>query len=112
MMAQSSSASPGGKTAALGPLRPALEIDVGAFLLGIGGARQDHIGMMGAGIAMAALIDDEGAAQMRDIGFVGAQEIDRMDLALIRAVHDARHIAAALAGQEPRSSAATREAAV
>ena len=56
--------------------------------------------MMGAGIAMAALIDDEGAAQMGDVEFVGAQQIDKVDLALLRAVDNAGHIAAAVARQE------------
>ncbi len=82
---------------ALGALHPALEIDVEAILFRIGGARQDHIGMMGAGIAMAALIDHEGAAQMGDVEFVGAQKIDKVDLALLRAIDDARDVAAALA---------------
>ncbi len=52
--------------------------------------------MMGAGIAMAALIDDEGAAQMGDVDFVGAQQIDKVDLALLRAIDNAGDIAAAL----------------
>ena len=56
--------------------------------------------MMRAGIAMAALIDDEGAAEMADVELVGAEQIDEIDLALLRAVDDARHIAAALARHE------------
>ena len=68
--------------------------------------------MMGAGIAMAALIDHKGAAQMGDIEFVGAQKIDKVDLALLRAIDNARHVAAMRARQETQSSAATREAAV
>src|ERR1700721_1717158 len=51
----------GGAAAAL---HPAFEVDIDAVLFGIGGTRQDHIGMMGPGIAMAALIDHKGAAQM------------------------------------------------
>ena len=55
---------------------------------------------MRAGIAMAALIDDEGAAEMGDVEFVGAQQIDEVDLALLRAVDDAGDVAAAFARQE------------
>ncbi len=50
--------------------------------------------MMGAGIAMAALVDDEGAAQPVDLEFIGAQQVDQLNLALLRALHDARDIAA------------------
>ena len=41
---QSSLASPGGNTASRRALRPALGVDVGRVLLGVGGARQDHVG--------------------------------------------------------------------
>ena len=104
-IAQSSFASPGGNAARVRALHPALEIDVEAFLLRIGGARQDDIGIVRAGVAMAALIDDEGAAEMGDIELVGAEQIDEVDLALLRAVDDAGDVAAASPGTKPRSSA-------
>ena len=44
---------------------------------------------MGAVIAVMALIDDEGLAEMGRVDLVGAQQIDELDLALGRAVEDA-----------------------
>ncbi len=63
---QSSRASPGGKARQRRLLHAALGVDVGGVLLGVGGARQDHIGAMGAGIAVMALIDHEGIGRSRD----------------------------------------------
>src|SRR6185295_10727699 len=84
------------KRCAAGPLDTALEIDVEAVFLRVGGPGQDHIGMMRSCIAMAALIDDEGAAEMADIEFVGAEQVDEIDLALLRAIDDRGKITAAL----------------
>ena len=56
-IAQSSRASPGGKTARPRQLRTPFGIDKSRRLLGIGGAGQDHIGAVSAGIAMGTLID-------------------------------------------------------
>ena len=53
-IAQSSRASPGGKLARLAHLHPALRVHIGAGLLGIGGARQDHVGAMRAAVAVRA----------------------------------------------------------
>ena len=47
-----------------------------ALLLGIGRARQDHIGPVRAAVAMAALIDHEGARP--DVDLVGAQVKDHL----------------------------------
>ena len=55
---------------------------------------------MRAGIAMAALIDHEGAAQLGDVEFVGAEQIDKVDLALLAPSTIAGHVAAARARQE------------
>ena len=59
-IAQSSRASPGGKTARSAMLHAAFGVDVGAVLLGVGGARQDHVGAVRAAVAVVPLIDDEG----------------------------------------------------
>ena len=50
---------------ALGHLRPALGVDVGHLLFGVGGTRQDDVGAMRAGIAMGAHVDDESGSQRR-----------------------------------------------
>src|ERR1700759_5612610 len=55
---------------------------------------------MGAGIAMAALIDHESAAQMRNIELVAPQKLDEVDLSLWRSVHDAGDVAAAPPGHK------------
>ena len=73
---------------ARGHLRPALGVDVKRVLLGIGGAGKNDIGAVGAAVAMAPLIDDEGAAEPLDLDLVGAKEIDHVDIALLRAVQD------------------------
>ncbi len=52
------------------------EIGVKPVLLGIGGARQHDIGVMGAGIAVAALIDDEGAAKTGHVELISPQQIE------------------------------------
>ena len=44
---------------ALAALHPALDVDVGAVLLGIGRARQDQVGLRRALVAMMADIDFE-----------------------------------------------------
>ena len=94
---QSSRASPGGNDGARGHLRAAFGVDVDAVLLGIGGAGQDDIGAMCAAIAMAALIDDEGAAEPRHVDLVGAEQIDDVDLAAAGRVEHRVDIEAALA---------------
>ena len=63
-------------------LRAAFGVHVDRVLLGIGGAGKDDIGAVGTAIAMAALIDDEGLAEPAHIDFVGAEQIDDIDLAL------------------------------
>ncbi len=55
-------------------LHAALGVDVGARLLGVGGARQDDVGAVRAGIAMRADIDDEGVAGRGHVDLVGAEQ--------------------------------------
>ncbi len=50
-----------------GHLYAAFEIGVETVLLRIGGARQDDVGIVRPGVAVASLIDDEGAAEMADV---------------------------------------------
>src|SRR3546814_13097395 len=49
------------KSGQTGQLDAALGVHVGGVLLGVGGARQNDVGTVRAGIAVMALIDDEGA---------------------------------------------------
>ena len=49
-----------GNAARRGHLGAAFGVHIGHRLLGIGGRRQDHIGAVGAGIAMGSHVDDEG----------------------------------------------------
>src|SRR5688500_8782631 len=58
----------------LGQLHPPLEIDVGAVLLGIGGAWEDDVGMAHAPVAMGSDIDCEGAGESGGIELVGAEQ--------------------------------------
>src|SRR3546814_3662022 len=60
------------------------------------GARQDDVGAPGAGIAMAALVDHEGRTELRGVDLVGAEQIDRLDLARLRAGEDAGDVLAAI----------------
>ena len=76
-------------------LGAAFRVHVGAVLLGIGGPGQDDIGAVGAGVAVMALIDDEGLAQLRHVDLVDAEQVDEFDLALGSAGQDARGIAPA-----------------
>ena len=57
----------------VGALDPAFEIDIGAVLLGIGRARQDHIRRMGPGIAMMADEDLEAVLERLVIHFIGTE---------------------------------------
>ena len=58
--------------------------------------------MMGAGIAMAALVNHEGAAQMGYVELVGAQQVYEVDLSLLRTVNDAGPVTTALARQKAK----------
>ncbi len=55
----------------VGQLRPALDVHVGARLLGIGRARQDHVGALRAPVPVGALVDHEGPG--RDIDLVRSE---------------------------------------
>ena len=82
-------------------LHPALGVDVDAGLLGVGGARQDHVGAVRAGVAMRADIDDEGARRARSIGdLVGAEQEQHVDLLRRRRRDHADHVVAAVARHE------------
>ena len=72
-------------------LHAAFGVDVDRGFFRIGGARQDHIGAMGAAVAMGADIDDERAR--RDLDLVGAEQEQHVDAAL----RHVRGIQAALA---------------
>ena len=111
-IAQSSRASPGGKIGAEALLNAALRVHVGAGLLGVGRARQDDVGTMGAGIAVVALVDHEGLAELRRVDLVGAQQIDDVDLLALRAVQNAGDVATALARHQAEIEAADAAAAV
>src|SRR5215813_5225534 len=49
----------GSEAGAARHLGAAFEVDIGGSLLGVGSARQHHVGAVGTGIAVTALIDDE-----------------------------------------------------
>ena len=55
---------------------------------------------MGAAVAMAPLIDDEGLAEPVRIDLVGAEQVDHIDLALLRAIEDRVNVPAPFAGHE------------
>ena len=55
---------------------------------------------MGAAVAMAPLIDDEGLAEPVRIDLVGAEQVDHIDLALLRAFEDRVNVPAPFAGHE------------
>ena len=55
---------------------------------------------MGAAVAMAALIDDEGVAEPLRVDLVGAEQIDDIDLALLGAVEDRLDVPAPFARHE------------
>ncbi len=66
--------------------------------------------MMGAGVTMTALINDEGAAEMGDIEFIGAQKIKKVDFAAFSASSTMPATSRPPApGKKPISSAATRD---
>src|SRR5258708_5291519 len=73
----------------LGGLGAALGVDVGGVLLGVGRPRQDDVGAVRAGVAVMALIDDEGVAQPAAVDLVGAEQIDGIDGSLPGALADA-----------------------
>ena len=82
-MAQSSLASPGGKCGAGGHLGAAFGVHVGHRLLGVGCRRQDHIGAVGAGVAMGSHVDHKGCSQFVCIDFVSAAEEQDVKVALL-----------------------------
>ena len=49
----------------LAALQPALGVDPARVLLGVGGTRQDHVGRLGAAVAVMALVDHERLAEPR-----------------------------------------------
>src|SRR5258708_32124921 len=55
---------------------------------------------MGSGIAVAALVDHEGATQMSDIDLVGTEQIYKVDLAPLGPLGDTANIAPALLWNE------------
>ena len=55
---------------------------------------------MGAAVAMAPLIDDEGLAEPVRIDLVGAEQVDHIDLALLRAIEDRVNVPAPFARHE------------
>ncbi len=87
-------------------LRPPLGVDIGRILLGVGGAGQDHVGAAGAGIAVMALIDDEGRAQTLHVDFIRAQQIDQLDRPACRRRQYTFDIEPAGAGHEAKFHAA------
>ena len=77
-------ASPAG-TRRAGPLHPALGVDVDAVLLGVGGARQDHVGRVRAAVAVVALVDDEGVGRARPVSISSAPSRNRTSIAPLAA---------------------------
>src|SRR3546814_5887619 len=71
------------KSGQTGQLDAALGVHVGGVLLGVGGARQNDVGTVRAGIAVMALIDDEGAlaglAEAADLQLVGDRKSTRLN---------------------------------
>ena len=98
-----------GEDGALAQLHPALGVDVEAGLLGIGGARQDHVGAVRAGVAVGAQIDDEGVG-LGDVDLVGAQQEQHVERRPWRPSAPASWPPFARA--KPRSRPPTRAAAV
>jgi hypothetical protein len=60
---------------------------------------------MRTGIAVMALIDHEGLAETVHVNLIGAEQIDDVDFALLRPVHDATDVAAAIARHEAKLEA-------
>ena len=72
-----------------------------AALFRVGRARQHDVGAVGAGVAVTALVDDEGlVADRRHIDLVGAQEVDDVERAAGGSQQHAGNIEAAVAGDE------------
>jgi len=65
----------------LAHLDPTFGIHIQAVLLGVGGARQDHVCLVRAGVAMGSQIDRKGGG-LRKIDFVGAQQEENVQGAL------------------------------
>ena len=64
-------------------LHAAFGVDVGAVLFGVGGARQDHVGARGAGVAVMALIHHKRiGADARRVELVGAEQPQHIDAAI------------------------------
>ena len=63
---------------------------------------------MCTGVAMRTLIDNEGAAEFVHIELVRTEQPDEIDLALARAVENARHIAAVDEAEIERANARGR----
>src|SRR3546814_18066648 len=82
-----------------------LGVHVGGVLLGVGGARQNDVGSVRAGIAAMALIDDEGAlaglAEASDLQPVGAEQVEPLDGDVLAAMVDALDVAADVPGAVP-----------
>src|SRR3546814_21197679 len=72
----------------------ALGVHVGGVRLGGGGARQNDVGTVRAGIAEMARIDDEGAlaglAEAADLQLVGAEQVEHLDGAVLAALVEDR----------------------
>src|SRR5690242_5446429 len=90
----------GRKRCAARALNTALEIDVEPVLFRIGSAGKNDIGTMSSGVAVAALIDDEGPTQTRDVELVGSKKKHEIDIALLRAVDNSGGVAPVLARHE------------
>src|SRR5262249_26587203 len=87
---------PGREHGTGGHLWPAFSVYVDRALLGVRGARKYDVGAVRAGIAMAALIDDEGLSEPLHVDLVGAEQIDDVELSGGSCVEHAFHVEAAI----------------
>src|SRR3546814_9059580 len=78
------------ENSSLAKLHAAFGIDVDTILFRVGGARQNDIGAMRAGIAVMALIDDEGIAQSVRVDLVGAKQVNHGYSALAGSLQEDR----------------------
>ena len=67
---------------------------------------------MGAAVAMASLIDDEGLAEPVGVDLIGSEQVDNVDLTLLGTVENRSTSLPPSPGTRPRSRPATLAAAV
>src|SRR5215467_2831865 len=81
-------------------LYPPFSVYVGAILFSVGSPRQNDIGPLGAAVTVMPLINHKSAAEIICVDLVGAEEVEKLDLARFAAGDDAVEIAASQSRHE------------